>query len=152
MYFAKSKQGLASSKLKAIPPSSGLPDRWCNTALIVENEQAESSGLDGHAVVQVCLIMQPIQPYSVPDTPVAYVHYFIPVTTVRQGASQIPVAEPALKMYCFKKYFRSNKTRKGDVIPLSDIWQVFQLILKFHGPADRTLNSENSLEKQNSFI
>ena len=147
------EQNYPVQTLKAIPPSPGLPDGWCNTALVVDNDLAESSGLEGHALVQVCLIMQPAQPLSdlVTTDPVVYVHYFTPVTTVRHGSIQISVAEPALKMYCFKKHLQSNKTVKGDIIPLSNIWQAVQLIPKFDGLADRTLNSENCLAKSKQF-
>ena len=72
--------------------------------------------------------MQPVQPCNFPDTPIAYVDYFVPVTTARHAASHIPIVEPALKMYCFKRHLRSNKTVKGGIIPLSNIWYIVQLI------------------------
>ena len=40
---------------------------------------------------------------------------------------------------------------KGDVIPLTDIWQVVHLIPKFDGPADRALTPENCLERARQF-
>ena len=137
--------------LKAVPPSPGLSDGWCNTALVIESDLAESSSLEGHASVQVHFIIQPVQPHNVPDTHVAYVHYFMPVTMTRDGANHVPIAEPALKMFCFKRHLRSNKTVKGGIIPLTDIWQVVQLIPKFDGQADRTLTSENCLAKAKQF-
>lgn len=74
----------------------------------------------------------------------AYVQYFKPVHS-RNG---IPLADADLDMYKVQRHPpRANGTRKGDIIPLSDIWQAVELSPCIEGSeADRRLTCDNSLD------
>lgn len=54
--------------------------------------------------------------------------------------------EPATKMYVLKRALRTDKSRIGDVIPLSRLRTPIHLHPRFGPSADRHLTAQNSLE------
>jgi hypothetical protein len=91
---------------------------------------------------------------SLPE-PLAYVQYFsyTHFTHPRQSQIPIPVVNTALNMYEVRRSNpRAGGIPKGDIIPLSSLWQPIQLVPKFNGAeADRSLTCDNILEKCSAF-
>jgi hypothetical protein len=112
----------------------------------------------------VCLIIQPYYPKSVgrptgiihasaPPEHLAYVQYFNFSHVIQQGDTLIPQVNKALNMYEVRRSnLRVGGIPKGDIIPLSLLWQPVQLVPKFNGAeADRSLTCDNVLEKCTAF-
>jgi hypothetical protein len=114
----------------------------------------------------VRLILQPCYPKPIgrptgttlaPSEHLAYVQYFTYAHVTQQGqsGSPTPLVDPALNMYEVRRSNRSScmgRVPKGDIIPLSSMWQPIQLIPKFNGgEADRSLTCDNVLDKCAAF-
>jgi hypothetical protein len=165
--------------VQAVPPSGGKPYGWCNTVLFTTSkEEAFSTGISGklqlelpqagsmmfnyyvgYSVGQLRLILQPFYPSSkinsAPPEHLAYVQYFTYSHPTQRGPSgdHIPLANTALNMYEVRRSnSRMGGVPKGDIIPLSSLWQPIQLIPKFNkARADRFLTCDNVLEKCSAF-
>jgi hypothetical protein len=116
----------------------------------------------GYSIGQVRLILQPY--YSpkkgshtgiTPPEHLAYVQYFTYSNCTQQGTSRapVPLVNKALNMYEVRRSNpRAGGIPKGDIIPLSSLWQPIQLVPKFNGAkADRSLTCDNVLEKCAAF-
>lgn len=62
------------------------------------------------------------------------------------------VPETSTKMYVLKRSSRVDGTRMGDIIPLSHIRAVVDLVPRFVGAADTRLTKESSLEYSSEFL
>ncbi|KAF7975802.1 hypothetical protein HWV62_8483 [Athelia sp. TMB] len=109
------------------------------------NQQWPKSGLEGHSVGQLRLI------FHLPNTVtgggifLAYVQRFDIVPQLSSG-HRAAQPEPTTKMYVLKRALRTDKTRIGDVIPLSRLRSPIYLQPRFGPIADPRLTSQNSLE------
>jgi hypothetical protein len=90
-----------------------------------------------------------------PQEHLAYVQYFTysHFTPLGRSGTPTPLVNKALNMYEVKRSNpRVGGIPKGDIVPLSTLWQPIQLVPKFNGAeADRSLNCDNVLEKSASF-
>jgi hypothetical protein len=63
-----------------------------------------------------------------------------------------PYPEPASKMFILKRGLRSNNSIKGDVVALSQIRNLVELIPRFGEKADPRLSKESTLEYSAEFL
>jgi hypothetical protein len=106
----------------------------------------------GYSIGQLCLILQPFYPrprgrpvgINTPSSclrlpelePLAYVQYFSYSHPPHSRQSQIstPIVNTALNMYeVHRSNPRTGGIPKGDIIPISSLWQPIQLVPKFNG-------------------
>ncbi|KAG2123438.1 hypothetical protein DEU56DRAFT_745404 [Suillus clintonianus] len=131
-----------SQMLNCAPPS----DPWIlgrYDAVIVETNASHSwpsSNLSGHVVAQIRLIMRPIGksgiPWSWKDRFLTYVQRF-DISKDR---------DPTTQLHLLKRAKRSNGSRMGDVIPVSQLRAPVHLIPRFGVTADTRLTAYNSME------
>ncbi|KAG1841109.1 hypothetical protein DFJ58DRAFT_732561 [Suillus subalutaceus] len=104
-----------------------------------------SSGLSGHTVAQIRLIMRPIgksgTSWSWKDQFLSYVQRF-DISHDRDATTQLHV---------LKRSKRSNGVRMGDVIPLSQLRAPINLVPRFGATADKRLTVYNSMEHAAEF-
>ncbi|KAG2737513.1 hypothetical protein P692DRAFT_20761563, partial [Suillus brevipes Sb2] len=104
-----------------------------------------SSGLSGHTVAQIRLIMRPIgksgTSWSWKDRFLSYVQRF-DISHDRDATTQLHV---------LKRSKRSNGVRMGDVIPLSQLRAPINLVPRFGATADKRLTVYNSMEHAAEF-
>jgi hypothetical protein len=118
----------------------------------------------GYSIGQVRLILQPYysktrgRPNGIlppPPEHLTYIQHFSysHFTQCDNSSVPVPVVNPALNMYEVRHSNpRVGGIPKGDIIPLSSVWQPVQLIPKFSGPeADKSLTCNNILEKCAAF-
>jgi hypothetical protein len=67
------------------------------------------------------------------------------------GGIDIFTPAPNIKMFSLNHHFRANGSRMGDIIPLSEVREVVELVPQFGSKMDINLNSVNSLELADSF-
>ncbi|KAG1867088.1 hypothetical protein C8R48DRAFT_599969, partial [Suillus tomentosus] len=99
-----------------------------------------TSGLSGHAVAQLRLIMHPIAKRGTPST---WKDQFL---TYVQCFNISGDRDPTTQLYLLKRAKRSNGTRMGDVVPVSQLRAPVNLIPCFGAIADMRLTAYNSLE------
>ncbi|KAG1835925.1 hypothetical protein DFJ58DRAFT_719208 [Suillus subalutaceus] len=104
-----------------------------------------SSGLSGHTVAQIRLIMRPIgksgTSWSWKDQFLSYVQHF-DISHDRDATTQLHV---------LKRSKCSNGVRMGDVIPLSQLRAPINLVPRFGATADKHLTVYNSMEHAAEF-
>ena len=71
-------------------------------------------------------------------------------TTIPPTRAAIP--DPVTGLYVFKRGLRTDKSRFGDIIPLSHCRMPIQLVPRFGTKADRRLTSRNSMEWSQEFF
>jgi hypothetical protein len=114
----------------------------------------------GHCVAQVRLVMRavPFCGFRIPQGAnvfLTYVQRFDLVPQVNASfstngsAGQFP--EPSTSMYLLRRAVRANGSCLGDVIPLSQLRTLVDLIPNFGAKADGHLTMANSLEYSNQF-
>jgi hypothetical protein len=72
------------------------------------------------------------------------------LTSVPPARANIP--DPITGLYVFKRALRADKTRIGDIIPLSHCRAPVQLVPRFGDYADARLTSSNSMEWSREFF
>ena len=56
-----------------------------------------------------------------------------------------------VNMFSFVRTFRSNNTRRGLVVSLSQVWRPVELIPKFKGECDKTWTCDSAVEPAREF-
>ncbi|KAG2080578.1 uncharacterized protein F5147DRAFT_749292 [Suillus discolor] len=132
--------------LNCTPPSEIWPFGQYDT-VIVNNEEGHSwpaDGLRGHVVAQMRLILCPIRKTGTQGTLknhfLTYVQHFD--NSERESAMQLQV---------LKRAKRSNGTRIGDVIPVTQLRAPVNVIPRFGASADPRLTQYNSMEHAEEF-
>ncbi|KAI5985287.1 hypothetical protein EDD15DRAFT_2176081 [Pisolithus albus] len=109
-----------------------------------------ASGLQGHCIVQLRLIMRPLgkagEPWPWGDCFLSYVQRF---DIVPQAGA---LCDPSTQVHILKRAMRSNGQRLGDVIAVSRIRAYANLIPHFGQCADARLTSFNSFEHCQEFL
>ncbi|KAG1893322.1 uncharacterized protein F5891DRAFT_1131322 [Suillus fuscotomentosus] len=104
-----------------------------------------NSGLSGHTVAQIRLIMRPIgkssTQWSWKDQFLTYVQHF----------DILNDRDPTMQLHLLKRAKRSNGNRMGDVIPVSQMRAPINLIPRFGAIADVRLTAYNSMEHATEF-
>ncbi|KAG1899089.1 uncharacterized protein F5891DRAFT_1129043 [Suillus fuscotomentosus] len=120
----------------------------CAPPVIVWTEAGYSwptSGLSGHAVAQLRLIMHPIAKRGTPST---WKNQFL---TYVQRFNISGDRDPTTQLYLLKRAKRSNGTHMGDVVPVSQLRAPVNLVPHFGAIADMRLTAYNSLEHASEF-
>lgn len=106
----------------------------------------------GHAITQVRLILRAVPPKGSKPIPgldrfLAYVQRFDIVPQPSTASSlRGPHPDIVTGMYVLKRSTRSDGTRMGDCIPVTQFRTPIQLLPKFGSEADHRLTKENCLE------
>ncbi|KAG1904224.1 uncharacterized protein F5891DRAFT_1126636 [Suillus fuscotomentosus] len=128
--------------LNCIPPSDIWTFGWYDT-VIVNNEDGHSwpaDGLRGHVIAQIRLIFRPIRKM---DTQGAWKDRFL---TYVQHFNNSAEREPAMHLHLLKRVKRSNGTRIGDVIPVTQLRAPVNVVPRFGASADSRLTQYNGME------
>ena len=72
------------------------------------------------------------------------------LTTTPPTRAAIP--DPTTGLYVVKRALRANRSRIGDIIPLSHFRMPVQLVPRFGAKADSRLTSSNSMEWSKEFF
>ncbi|KAF7971172.1 hypothetical protein HWV62_21918 [Athelia sp. TMB] len=138
----------------ASPPSADWPAGHYDTVLVNTDTDhvRPKSGIQGHCVSQIRLIFQ-IPGAAIPGGGnfLVYVQRFDIVPQANhapnsQNARSMLQPEPATKMYVLKRALRADKSRLGDIIPLSRLRTPIYLQPRFGPVADPRLTAQTSLE------
>lgn len=109
----------------------------------------------GYVVAQVRLIFHPIWNVEVHHAP-TYLLYAQRFDIIPQPTTTPPtramIPDPTTGLYVFKRALRTDKTRIGDIIPLSHCRMPIQLVPRFGTKADVRLTSKNSMEWSREFF
>ncbi|KAG2134508.1 hypothetical protein DEU56DRAFT_913696 [Suillus clintonianus] len=133
--------------LNCAPPS----DIWSfgrYDTVIVNNEDGHSwpaDGLCGHVIAQVRLIMRPIRKTGTPE---GWKDRFL---TYVQRFTSNSERESATQLHLLKRAKRSNGTRIGDVIPVTQLRAPVNVVPRFGASADPRLTQYNSMEHASEF-
>ncbi|KAG1796320.1 uncharacterized protein HD556DRAFT_1431393 [Suillus plorans] len=133
--------------LNCIPPSDIWPFGRYDT-VIVNNEDGHSwpaDGLRGHAIAQIRLIFCPIRKMN---TQGAWKDRFL---TYVQRFNNSSEREPATHPHLLKRAKRSNGTRIGDVIPVTQLRAPVNVVPHFGASADPHLTQYNGMEHASEF-
>ena len=76
----------------------------------------------------------------------------VPQATDLGSSSRGHCPDPVTGMYVMKRSHRSNSTRMGDIVPLTQIRTAALLILRYGSRADPKLTSRNSVEFSTEFF
>lgn len=103
----------------------------------------------GHIVGQIRLILRTIKPRGTETiealkTFISYVQHFDFIT--QATSSGHTWLDPVTKMYHLRRALRSNGTRIGDIIPVSQFRAPVDIIPKFGAVANARLTKQTSLE------
>ncbi|KAG1790414.1 uncharacterized protein HD556DRAFT_1446143 [Suillus plorans] len=143
--------------VNAHPPSAtwkyGRYDAAIFTVDDTGREQWPTSGLKGHDVVEVHLIMQPLPPRGKPGSApwatrfLTYVQR-LDVMPQRHGS----LLECTTQMHVLKRAMRSAGTPFGDILPLDQLRSFAQIIPRFGRVADSRLTAQNSAHFAQTFF
>ncbi|KAG2124238.1 hypothetical protein DEU56DRAFT_917110 [Suillus clintonianus] len=143
--------------VNAHPPSAtwkyGRYDAAIFTVDDTGREQWPTSGLKGHDVVEVHLIMQPLPPQGKPGSApwatrfLTYVQR-LDVMPQRHGS----LLECTTQMHVLKRAMRSAGTPFGDILPLDQLRSFAQIIPRFGRVADSRLTAQNSAHFAQTFF
>jgi hypothetical protein len=127
-------------------------------SLWFDNWLAYSDESLGYCVAELRVIMQPVmgdQSIRIPGTDsfLAYVQRFdvVPQLNLRFGTRPRPCPETNTSCYVVKRAFRSNNSRMGDIVQLSQVRKLVDLIPCFGKEANNRLTSETSRQDTNEF-
>lgn len=102
----------------------------------------------GCIVAQLRLIFTPNHrdlDARVPRIPLAYVQ---PLRFLQKSGTLV---ESGIEMYSLARNYRNNKTRKGQVVPLTRIWRPVELIPKFGKKVDGEWTCDTAVEVAKEF-
>ena len=107
--------------------------------------------LQGFDLAQIRLIFHPVWSANIY---LSYMERFdvIPQATQLGSTSRARCPDPVTGMYVMKRSHRSNGTRMGDIVPLSQIRIAAPLIPRYGLRADPKLTSRNSMEFSTEFF
>ncbi|KAH7918132.1 hypothetical protein BV22DRAFT_1051938, partial [Leucogyrophana mollusca] len=145
---------LPAQTVNAVPPNSEWENGRYDAVLIHTDGNYEwpDSGLNGHTVVQVRLIMYPLivshqLRSTIPEGEVLmYVERFDVLP--QSDGSQV---DPPTQMHILRRARRSNGSPMGDVIPLKQIRSYINLIPRFGAAADARLTKTNAMGYSSAF-
>ena len=99
----------------------------------------------GHSVAQLRLLMRPIgksgTPWSWEDQFIAYLQRF-------DISSEL---DPTTQLHVLRRSKRSNGSRMGDIIPVSQLRSPVHLVPRFGATADTRFTAYNSMEHASEF-
>ncbi|KAG1902222.1 uncharacterized protein F5891DRAFT_1186802 [Suillus fuscotomentosus] len=134
--------------LNCTPPCDAWP--WGRFDTVLINTCAgfswPASGFQGYSVVQIRLIMRLLTGNALQDCFLTYVHRFDSVTLLGSDGRDLTT-----QLHVFKRAKRSNGTRLGDVILLSQVKSPINLIPRFGSIADNRLTTSNCMEHCSEF-
>ncbi|KAF8868601.1 hypothetical protein BD779DRAFT_1481169 [Infundibulicybe gibba] len=154
---------LPPQTINASPPSSSWPVGRCDAVLINNDPtiQWPYSGIKGHSVAQIRIIMHPIlkpgfRSHPSLDKFLAYVQHFdiVPQTTrafpgTRTSRGRFP--EPSTGLYVLKRAKHANKVAKGSVICLDTVRAHIELTPWFGDKANPHLTKQTSAGYSSEF-
>ncbi|KAF8869226.1 hypothetical protein BD779DRAFT_1480172 [Infundibulicybe gibba] len=154
---------LPPQTINASPPSSSWPVGRCDAVLINNDPtiQWPYSGIKGHSVAQIRIIMHPIlkpgfRSHLSLDKFLAYVQHFdiVPQTTrafpgTRTSRGRFP--EPSTGLYVLKRAKHANKVAKGSVICLDTVRAHIELTPRFGDKANPHLTKQTSAGYSSEF-
>jgi hypothetical protein len=110
----------------------------------------------GHSVAQIRLILRIVPKDVALSLPMlnqffGYVQRFdiVPVPSAESRLS--PVPDSTTRMYLLKRATRSDGTRTGDIIPITQIRSFIHILPRFGRQADVRLTKENCMEYCSEF-
>ncbi|KAG1747218.1 uncharacterized protein EDB91DRAFT_1235953 [Suillus paluster] len=131
-----------------IPPAlmHGHYDAAIFTVDDTRREQWPTSGLKGHAVVEVHLIMQPLPPQGTSTSSASWAARFLMYV---QRLDVMPqqhgnLLEHTMQMHVLKRAMQSAGTPFGDILPLDQLHSLAHIIPCFGCVANSRLTAENS--------
>ncbi|KAG1883457.1 hypothetical protein F4604DRAFT_1677774 [Suillus subluteus] len=136
--------------VQALPPSSSMPFGRGDTVLITHesSELLSPAVSERYLIVQVKAIIQPITEAPHMNQPFLYVEFFnfshSSFTTTDDIRSITPA--PVTDMFSVQCCIRSNRDPSGDIVPLSSVHQVIELIPKFGREVPLSMNCNNNLQ------
>ncbi|KAG1729418.1 hypothetical protein EDD22DRAFT_960913 [Suillus occidentalis] len=139
--------------LNCAPPSDPWTSGRYDTAII--NNEARcvwpTDGLHGHTIGQIRLLMRPVGKsgtnWSWKDRFLVYVHRF-DIVPQSSGTND---REPSTQLHLLKRAKRSNGTRVGDIVPVTQLRALVNLVPRFGASADNRLTPYNSMEHASQF-
>ncbi|KAG1832346.1 hypothetical protein F4604DRAFT_1606038 [Suillus subluteus] len=141
--------------VQALPPSSSMPFGRGDTVLITHEsgELLSPAAILGYLIVQVKAIIQPVTETPRLNQPFLYVEFFnfshSSFSTVNDICFVTPA--PVADMFSVQRRIRSNHDPSGDMVPLSSVRQVIELIPKFGQEVPLSMNCTNSLQLAREF-
>ncbi|KAG1852600.1 hypothetical protein C8R48DRAFT_777420 [Suillus tomentosus] len=113
--------------------------------------QWPASGLKGHTVVEVHLVMQPLPPRG-KTTPWAarFLTYIQRLDVIPQRRGSL--LEHTTQMHVLKRAMRSAGVPFGDILPLDQLRSFAHIVLRFGPVADPRLTAENSAHSAQVFF
>ncbi|KZP30016.1 hypothetical protein FIBSPDRAFT_884661 [Athelia psychrophila] len=138
--------------VQALPPSSDLPYGCCNTVLISDTMQdsghtTQSIGDECFKIVQICLIFSPVSRQRNDDHEVyCYVEDFKFSSLPEHMENSLFKPSMDINMFVLHHYHRTDRTRVGDIISLSSIREIVELVPIFGKSMPPHVNCDNSLE------
>jgi hypothetical protein len=110
---------------------------------------------DTYRVIQVKLIFSP-PTASTTDTPSIFIYgqffRFSPSHREVFNGTDIFTPAPNINMFVLNRHSRANGTRMGDIVCLTDVREIVQLVPRFGSQMNLNLNCDNSLEFTDSFF
>ncbi|KAG2109266.1 uncharacterized protein F5147DRAFT_773077 [Suillus discolor] len=143
--------------VNASPPSATWKHGHYGAAIFAVDdtrcEQWPTSGLKGHAVVEVHLIMQPLPPQGTSSSASWAAHFLMYVQRLdvmpqRHGN----LLEHTTQVHVLKCAMRSAGTPFGDILPLDQLRSLDHIIPRFGHVADSRLTAENSAHFAQTFF
>ncbi|TFK59814.1 hypothetical protein BDN72DRAFT_723748, partial [Pluteus cervinus] len=128
-----------------------------------KGEQWPYSGLPGHCVAQLCLIMLPIRDSSLdPPLPPSlniYLTYSRRFDTISQLNPKLsgsrthrgPYPDPTTNLIILRRARRANGEPMGDIIPIRQLRALVNLVPKFGSEPDNRLTQQTSLAYSDEF-
>ncbi|KIJ63226.1 hypothetical protein HYDPIDRAFT_66475, partial [Hydnomerulius pinastri MD-312] len=151
--FHDSKILLPLQTVNAMPPDKQWPHGRHDAVLVCtdQDQQWPKSGLEGHKVAELQLVLRPLSPGRTAslwnDRFLAYVQRFDFVPQPNGGYldrdTQLPV---------IRRVVRSNGRTLGDIIPLSQIRELVNIIPHFGAHAESQFTKSNSAHYSTTFF
>ncbi|KAG2139639.1 uncharacterized protein EDB93DRAFT_1253055 [Suillus bovinus] len=133
--------------LNCAPPSEPWTSGCYDTVIIQTNTEQSwpTCGLSGHSVAQLRLLIWPIGksgiPWSWEDQFITYLQQF-DISSER---------DPTTQLHVLRRSKRSNGSRMGDIIPVSQLRAPVHFVPRFSATADTHFTAYNSMEHASKF-
>ncbi|TFK59605.1 hypothetical protein BDN72DRAFT_719622, partial [Pluteus cervinus] len=148
-----------ATTINACPPTEKWPAGCFDPVIISTSNDYKwpYSGLQGHCVAQLCLIMLPIPDNDLgPELPASFCKYLtycrrfdiIPQLDPNNSGPRSrrgPFPDPITSLYNLWRARRTNLEPTGDIIPIQQLRSPVDLVPKFGKKADPRLTRETSL-------
>ncbi|KAF9780072.1 hypothetical protein BJ322DRAFT_1141618 [Thelephora terrestris] len=146
-------------RLNAIPPCDSWALGRYDTALFVHDEASPALspdvGFAGYDIAQIRLILHPIWNREISNAP-SYLVYAQRFDIIPQPTAAPPtrsaIPDPITGLYIVKRALRADRSRIGDILPLTHCRMPIQLVPRFGTEADARLTSSNSMEWSKEFF